>query len=849
MESALLFIGDASIDDIKLAVRTNDGEARGASAAASVREAWLGGKRGAQLLLDSGKIAGDGGKAGGYRVEVTVPGDVLPDSRKAPEGRDVTRSLFLNAAAVTSPGAGKRGTRGTPSPPPGAPAGSYRLSYRSHNELIRVPLASIGMTPGDVASWTFLHHGTAIPAVGVIGSDLCLYAPWQDDTYSATDSVFTGSSALMGSGPSPTLATRAAFSTLSPAGIESVFTRTRSYEEDRAYVRVLPGPLRRRFTITYNRGPAGGGRPSTDSIELKTSDVLTSTSVLLGVELYGVNQLTLTPDHYCDLTLEGVAVPRFSWDGQVQYNTQLPVTLSSLSHGGAFTLVHTAPSDTAAALNGADLQALNRVSLTTTGYPRADEGLHTELSVPGTASATRLTVGGFPAGATASDVIVLDVTDPWAPIRLTSVPTFACGDGTVGVEWEVPPAGGVFWAQLVSDIPAPEAVAATQVLPATPVSGPLTHVYIRPSPFAAALAPLVAARGPGVVEFDPRAAYDSFGYGQENPDAIRGAVAHLVESAGSVAAEPRVVLVGYGSADPRNNLGFLTSPAVPTYIEGGVPTSVGELEVPVDYKFGLLAGNDILPDAIVSRIPAKTTTELSNAVSRILTYEGLESSLRVPGRGALIVADKESTFIADQPAREAAWLPTGRPSVRVDASSSDAAWERTAMLSAWETSPGVALTIYAGHGNTARWGTATLLVSTDPATAVTNNIWPIMATFTCLNGYFAFPGGSPCFGESWLLAAPNRGAVAFLAPSGVDYYESERLFETEFLNQFALPEASRPRTIGEAFYRAQTSFLIAHPDSEITLRAYVLFGDPDTPLFIDPPQAGIEWETYEADFR
>ena len=170
------------------------------------------------------------------------------------------------------------------------------------------------------------------------------------------------------------------------------------------------------------------------------------------------------------------------------------------------------------------------------------------------------------------------------------------------------------------------------------------------------------------------------------------------------------------------------------------------------------------------------------------------------------------------------------------------------MFSAWQTSPGVALTIYAGHGNTARWGTATLLVSTDPATVVTNNIWPIMATFTCLNGYFAIPGGSACFGESWLLAPSNRGAAAFLAPSGVDYYESERLFETEFLNQFALPEASRPRTIGEAFYRAQASFLIAHPEAEITLKQYVLFGDPDTPLFIDPPLSCIDRELYGAEF-
>lgn len=723
-------------------------------------------------------------------------------------------------------------------------SGDFRVQYGAGDQILSIRPSLLGAASLDPASTRLVHRGSSLSIGGSIGGNLWFYAPYNDTLTDDSDSVFL---TLDSSDPSVEMAARPAFQTLSPEQSEVAIDRSRSYEENNVYRRAMSTGIGRRFAYHWLAYPQAAGLDRTETQQLPFFDVLSSPEISARVEIFGDNQTDgISPDHHADLQIEGIALPRAEWEGSRLHIVNETVALPSTTPAPGVSLVHSVADDSPTAQSGLDMQLLDRVVLRWNGFPRAEEGLRGSLSVPYSENPRRVTMGGFPAGTTSSDLIVLDVTVPNTPVRITNPPTFTDSSGTVAVEFEAAQEASNFWIQLKSDFAQPDQAVPTETLPSpAKTSNVIEALYIRPEPYADEIAPLLASRNEAAYGFSPQAAYNAFNGGQKSPEAIRDAIRWLLENSAQTAPIPRVVLIGAGSLDPRNYLELPQAPEVPPFIQAGIVINGKNLENTVDYEYALLFGNDDIPDAALGRIPAENSDQLTTAINRQLAYDQAGSTLINPSRQGIFVADEGAQFAPDQNRWINRWEQTGRPAFRIDLDPATQSADFADLQNQLEAGTGAAFVLYTGHGNTDRWSGLKFLASEDVPTIDTNGKWPIIATFTCLNGYYAAPGDEPCLAEEWLFADENRGAIANIAPAGVDQYFEQSLFNEAFMNQFIYSPGEAPETIGDVLFLAQVDFATDHPELDTTIREYNLFGDPATALYLEQETASEEnWMIY-----
>ena len=816
-----------------------------ASGAVQLHPIQMGSIHGVRVQIDPGAVRdaqGNPRRAAQIRISVQGPNasyNQVPmlSAKDAESSARVARAAFLNGDTLLEFPArdtalASRATRALPAPP-----GDYRINYQTGGRLMRVSPSDIGTTTTEIGFITLDHHGNGVRIGSTIGDDFWFYAPRRVTRLDKTDSVFASVATLK---PLEQL-TRDAFNTLSPQGTEVPLERTRRYDENHYYERLLSTTNER---FVYSRSQSA----TTETLQLLLSDLLTSTAVTLSTEIYGYNQSSVTPDHYADMTLGGVAAPRTSWKGRTLHLADFSLSLPAIPSPGTLTFEHAIP--TGSPFNGGiDYQDLEAMELTWTGKPRADNGEWGTIDLPaaGNGQPRRVTMGGFPVGTVSGDVIVLDVTVTTSPIELVDVPVFPDGSGGVAVEFEAPPEAASFHIEHVDAITMPLLVTPAEVLPDDlPGSTVLKAIYVRPAMFDAALQPLIDHRGAAnIIELDPWAAYNAYNGGQESPDAIRDAIRDIVTRHQYRLPLPNVFLVGHASLDPRDYMGTQVESQVPCFIEYGVSSSVGILENSVDYTYALLFGDDDIVDAILGRWPAKSVADVQRAVQRNLRHDDILVGLRSQNRPGLFVCDDEQQFLDDQPMWQQKWELSGLPATRVDLYTTSSVPQAQAdIASAFSNPGGVTFAMYIGHGNLDTWaGEKLMTVSSTNAipTINTDDQWPIVGVFTCLNGYYAFPGSSTlCMSEAWLFST-DYGAVANIAPVGVDYYFEQRLYALAVLEMFGRDPSIRPRTIGELMALVQVKYATNYAFFYLTNHEYILFGDPQTNLAMDPPiVTGVE---------
>lgn len=779
------------------------------------------------------------------RVALTGPQPDSPGRRSVHSENARIRGLFLNGgdyASVPLTVASPR-RAALPDPP-----GEFRANYTGGNGLLAIPLEGLGIGEGDVDELEILHHGVRVPIGGVGDGSLWVYAPRRETLTDRTDSLFANTSSAT---PSSAIPTRPAFSTLSPLGTEAPLERTQRFEENNRYDRFLDDPIGTRFLWHRVQSPPTQSSPTTGTVELPITDIFTEAAVQLTVRINGFNSdFSYNPDHYADLVLEGVPTPRASWEGVAWFEQTYDLTLSSLPAGDGLTLDHAVPPDTPVALNSIDIQLLDWVELTWIGYPRADADGVARVSLEEAGAPRRITVGGFPPSAAEGDIVCLDVTNPQSPIRieLTSADLFTDGDGTTAVEFEAGPQAVNFHLQLLASAETPVETVPAETLPDVLGTGVMLRgIYVCPPEYEAALEPLRNLRGGNEIQFlNPQAAYNAFNGGQESPEAIRSAIAAMIDAKPSRVLFPWLLFVGHATLDPRDYLGEIEAPQVPCFISESVVTEFGTMENPIDFPYSLLSGDDDLPDAMLGRIPARTVADVELAVDRILSHDAVADSLKDFDRPGVFVADIGSTFENDQPEWTSTWEQSGNSSIRLDRA--DLGNNNNAFIAIRDAmeggDAGAAYVMYSGHGFNDTWWHRNAMGSSRVEEVNTEGIWPLVATFTCLNGYYAYPGNDVLtLAEAWLFRTPLPavyGAYANIAPCSVDYYLEQSHFSRKVLAGFALDEDDRPRSAGELMLLAQTAYATDFPFFEKTLREYILFGDPASPLAIDGPGPGSE---------
>ncbi|HNM47964.1 MAG TPA: hypothetical protein PKH51_13170, partial [Candidatus Sumerlaeota bacterium] len=341
-----------------------------------------------------------------------------------PDAERIAKSIFINGGEVeTAPlTSAQRSARSLPSP-----LAPYRITYALGDEIIQTPMADIdGATTGSLH---LSHHGNTVSVGGAFGGNAWFYAPRRNTLTDLSDSIFAASDAA----PAPQVASRPAFPTLAPGNAEIAIARTRTFDVQAEYQQSANQQPGTRFVYWRNFANNSYSR------DLLLNDVVTSNTVGYEFRLIGYNQTTTeNPDHTVNMHLAGVTLPQQQWEGRTVYTFNGTMNLNTIPVN-KIQVTHQIP-----AAGYADLQFLDIVKLDYTAYPRInDRGIGT-VDVPAGATPQLRTIGGFPAGTTAADVILLDITDPLAPVRLLSPSTFIDTNGTVAIEFEVPAAGGTF---------------------------------------------------------------------------------------------------------------------------------------------------------------------------------------------------------------------------------------------------------------------------------------------------------------------------------------------------------------------------------------------------------------------
>jgi len=183
-----------------------------------------------------------------------------------------------------------------------------------------------------------------------------------------------------------------------------------------------------------------------------------------------------------------------------------------------------------------------------------------------------------------------------------------------------------------------------------------------------------------------------------------------------------------------------------------------------DQRYGMVAGDDLYPDVLVSRLPARTAAELALQTARIVAYE----RDAVAGDGwyarASGVASAEGSPADHERADELRDKLLEHGFTQVDRLYEVGGAGTGDVTGALET--GRSLVNYLGHGSGTAWQSVPFAVA-DVANLDNGGHWPWVIDASCSNGDLAL---NTCLAEAWLRAGTSSapaGAVAVFAATSL----------------------------------------------------------------------------------
>ena len=534
--------------------------------------------------------------------------------------------------------------------------------------------------------------------------------------------------------------------------------------------------------------------PATQTINTPNPETTGVGPARLEVKLQGANQVT----HQVSVKFNEVVVGNISFFGMGSSALAFDVP-PSLLQNGANTLKFTPA-------GSGDVTIVDYARITYPHTFRADSDI-LNFSLLGTQS---LQVDGF-----SSDFVqVIDYTDPFNVSVFKAQP--ATNPGGSGSTITIPPSNPKSKAQrlLYATAAPPETPAAISLNQPSTLnlnSNNADFLIITTSFLRDSLAPLVTAReGQGwnveVVDIDD--VFDEFSYGVHGPQAIRDFVARA-NNLWTVGPK-HVIFAGDASYDPRNYEGHGHADFVPTKLVDATYNETASDDWLTDFD------NNGIADISIGRLPMRTTAETDLVISKIVNY----SPTNVP-EAALLVADNPGTpptwdFESsndDVQALLPGSMTVQRINIRTEPSNSQATANIIASLNA-----GRVIVNYSGHGNVDVW-TGNQIFKSVHASALTNgNKLSFVVVMDCLNGYFHVPSSSLQSLSEAFLKAPNGGAVAAFASSGLTITFGQRQMELELYSQLY---GAQPIALGDAIKIAKA----ASGDIDVR-RTWIFFGDP-----------------------
>jgi uncharacterized repeat protein (TIGR01451 family) len=553
-------------------------------------------------------------------------------------------------------------------------------------------------------------------------------------------------------------------------------------------------------------GPLISSTPTDETMQVSQLDGTSTVSPQLEVVLQGV---ILAVPHDVSVTLNGSSLGDLTFTGQDKGKLQLTIPPGVLLNGA--NTVELTSQD-----GEYDYSLLQSIHIT---YPHFYAAESDEFNFTGR-SGDELKISGF----TQSAVGVFDITNPDQPIQLSAQIVANSGSQSgFSAEVQVP------WSTNSS-----ASQHTLMAVAADRVSSAATHanhpsqwhaaqtgadiVMISASAFANVLAPIAQAhkaegKSSALIPVDEL--YDEFNFGEHSPIAIRDFLQMAVRAWHTT---PKYLLLnGRASLDPRNYLGFGYLDFVPTKI---IPTT--SLVTASDGWFSDFKDTGV-PTIATGRLPVSTEAEAQLVAGKIATYEGQSTNGPWIDQ-ALMVADVNDTenFSQDSLVVQAQ-LPKSMQVNDVFATTMGIPQAAAAIVA--DINSGQLLVNYAGHGSEDMWSGSDLF-DNNGANALTNGTsLPVFLIMDCLNGFFQDVYDQPL--AVTLMLAPNGGAVAVLASSGLNQATPQTI-----LDKLVVQAAMNPPqlALGDAVVKAKVGIT----DTAVR-KTYNLLGDPA--MQIKPPTA------------
>ncbi|MCP4549389.1 MAG: hypothetical protein GY835_23285 [bacterium] len=360
-------------------------------------------------------------------------------------------------------------------------------------------------------------------------------------------------------------------------------------------------------------------------------------------------------------------------------------------------------------------------------------------------------------------------------------------------------------------------------------------IIIAPAEFSAAVAELAhyrAGRGLDVVVVNVEEIYDQFTYGLFSPTAIRRFLRAAFEN-WQWPPPSNVLLVGDATWDYKNHLKYDKRNFVPSF----QVKALGDRYAASDSWFVCVSGDDILPDMHVGRIAVGTVEELREVIRKIIQYEEVDGDQSWKKRVAFVADDENSSFEEQCELMSERVIPETIESVKLYLRSLGlpegmplheriARTKKGFSLKVLETiNRGCGVVQFVGHGGLRVWSRKHILDSRrnveDWGKLANRGRYPIVFSFSCLNGYFDSPR-FPTIAERFVNVR-GKGAIAFAANTRDSIGSEGVVLNVMFLESiFDL----RLRSLGAVITRSKIRALTGIDDPSNYMNTFALIGDP-----------------------
>ena len=282
---------------------------------------------------------------------------------------------------------------------------------------------------------------------------------------------------------------------------------------------------------------------------------------------------------------------------------------------------------------------------------------------------------------------------------------------------------------------------------------------------------------------DVQEIYDEFNFGLKSPLAIKNFLRYAFFNWNRSNRLKYVLLLGDANFDYKS-----TNPLV----EDLVPTFLYQTQdfgaSATDYPYGLVSGEDQIPDLFVGRIPAATNNDLNNAIAKIIEYETAAPNTSWRNQALFISGNDRSTFelanilgATNNAFRSQNFrvietiLPNHLSSLRLNTIRDENLpfdpnfGTDTDLIDYWDD--GLFLINFMGHGGGGIWADVELMSLADVDRLNNRGMYPFVTSMTCFTGAFENPGQLGLAQK--LMLAPEKGAIGILASSGLGYLHND----------------------------------------------------------------------------